>query len=302
MQDFVSGQVYAARSLGAPSGVDRFGFAWSPSNTLGLSDADFAAQTGSILDRLATAIRDSATNASDACAPAWCTTSLAGAAFTTAWQSFSTWTPTVVAFTSPAATFTAGSSTQVTVQLQAAGIAQTATSPQTVSFATTSASGSFAPSATATIPAGASSVTVSYSDSQPGSPVVSATLAGQAAVTQTETVTAPVTSGPPLTQPPAGTTTVPPSTPSPVAVPAAQPKPPTATVSVRRVAGHVVAKVVVRPRGRVVIALRVRRGSSIVASLTARTTRAGTFSWRSRKKLPAGRYAARAVVRSTSTA
>ena len=65
MQDFVSGQVYAARSLGAPSGVDRFGFAWSPSNTLGASDADFATQTGALLDRLAAAIRDTGTDAGE---------------------------------------------------------------------------------------------------------------------------------------------------------------------------------------------------------------------------------------------
>ena len=42
---------------GAPA--DRFGFAWAPSNTLGLTGADFAAQTGAILDRLGAAIRDS---------------------------------------------------------------------------------------------------------------------------------------------------------------------------------------------------------------------------------------------------
>jgi hypothetical protein len=306
MEDFVSGQVYAARSLGAPSGVDRFGFAWSPDNTLGLSDADFTAQTGSILDRLAAAIRDSETSASDACAPAWCTTSLAGATFTTAWQWFSTWTPTVVAFTSPAATFTAGSSAQVTVQLQAAGVAQTASSAQTVTFATSSASGSFAPSATATVRIGASSVTVTYADTQPGSPVVSATLAGQPAVTQTETVTAPAPSPPPPSTPsgpaPVPAPTTPTPVPTPVVVPVVVPKPPTASVSVRRIAGHVVVKVTVQPHERVVITLRVRRGSSVVANVTTRTTPSGTFTWRSRKKLPAGRYVARAVVRSASTA
>ena len=46
MQDFVSGQVYAARSLGAPSGVDRLGLAWSPSNTLGLSNGARSGLTG----------------------------------------------------------------------------------------------------------------------------------------------------------------------------------------------------------------------------------------------------------------
>ncbi|MGN6799527.1 MAG: hypothetical protein ACTHKS_15410 [Gaiellaceae bacterium] len=302
MEDFVSGQVYAARSLGTPSGVDRLGFAWSPNNTLGLSDSDFASQTGALLDRLAAAIRDSGTSPAGACAPAWCSTSLDGAAFTTAWQWVSTWSPTTVAFTSPPAAFTAGSSTTIAVQLQAAGVAQTATADQTVTFATSSAGGSFAPSATVTIPAGASSATVTYADTEPGTPTVSATLPGQAPVTQVETVNAPP---PPAPAPP---TPSPPPTPAPTPAPttppvhAPRPAPPTAGVSVRRMNGHVVATVVVKPHVRVVVNLRVRRGSSVVADVTARTSATGTFTWRSRKRLPAGRYVARAFVRSASTA
>jgi hypothetical protein len=300
MNDFVSGQVYASRSIGAPSGVDRFGFAWSPNNTLALSGADFTAQTGALLDRLAAAIRDSGTSPVAACAPAWCTTSLDGAAFTTAWQGFSTWSPTTAVFTSPPATFAAGSSTAITVQLQAAGIARNADSAQTLSFATTSAAGSFSPSATVTIPAGASSATVTYADTQPGSPTVSATLAGQAPVTQVEIVTAPP-SQPPAPSPPAPTPAPTPTpTPTPVVVP--KPAPPTASVSLRRVDGHLVATVVVKPHVRAVITLRVRRGSSVVAAVTARTTATGRFTWRSKRKLPKGLYAARAVVRSASTA
>jgi hypothetical protein len=300
MNDFVSGQVYASRSIGAPFGVDRFGFAWSPNNTLALSGADFTAQTGALLDRLAAAIRDSGTSPVAACAPAWCTTSLDGAAFTTAWQGFSTWSPTTAVFTSPPATFAAGSSTAITVQLQAAGIARNADSAQTLSFATTSAAGSFSPSATVTIPAGASSATVTYADTQPGSPTVSATLAGQAPVTQVEIVTAPP-SQPPAPSPPAPTPAPTPTpTPTPVVVP--KPAPPTASVSLRRVDGHLVATVVVKPHVRAVITLRVRRGSSVVAAVTARTTATGRFTWRSKRKLPKGLYAARAVVRSASTA
>jgi hypothetical protein len=302
MEDFVSGQVYAARSLGAPSGTDRFGFAWSPSNTLGLSAADFASESGSVLDRLAAAIRDSGTDTASACSPSWCSTSLAGAAFTSAWAGFSTWTPTTVAFTTPASAFTAGSSAQVTVQLIAAGIVQTAASPQTVTFASSAASGSFSPSATVTIPAGESSATVTYTDTQPGAPVVSATLAGQSPVTQTETVTAPAASPPPPPPPVPPTPTPTPSPVTPVTIPVVVSKPPTASVSVRRVAGHIVATVVVLPHRRALITLRVRRGSSTVALLTVRTTATGTYTWRSRRKLPVGRYLARAVVRSASTA
>jgi hypothetical protein len=302
MQDFVSGQVYAARSLGAPSGIDRFGFAWAPNNTLGLSDADFTAQTAALLDRLAAAIRDSGIDPASACAPAWCQTTLAGAAFTTAWQSFSTWSPTTLVFTSPPGTFTAGASLQLTVGLRAEGVPQTATSPQTVTFSTSSAGGSFTPSATATIPAGASSVTVTYTDSLPGTPVVSATLAGQQAITQTETVTAPLPSPPPPPGQP--TPPTPPPTPTPTPPTPQTPPPPvrrTASVTLRRVAGHLVATVHVRPRARVVVTLRVRRGSSIVTVLTARTSTAGTLTWRSRRKLPPGHYDARAILRSPST-
>jgi hypothetical protein len=303
MEDFVSGQVYAGRSLGAPSGVDRLGFAWSPNNTLGLSEADFATQTGALLDRLAASIRDSASTADAACAPAWCTTSLDGSAFTTAWQWFSTWSPTLLVLTSPAETFAAGSSAVITVQLQAAGVPQTAGSAQTVTFATTSAAGSFSPSATVTIPAGASTASVTYTDGEPGTPTVSATTAGLEPVSQVETVTAPPPPPPPPSAPlpaPSVPTAIPTPTPPPVVLP--KPAPPAASVSVRRVDGHVVAKVVVKPRGRVVVTLRVRRGSSVVADVTARTTVAGTFAWRSKRKLPPGRYVARAIVRSASTA
>jgi hypothetical protein len=197
MEDFVSGQVDADRSLGAPSGVDRFGFAWAPNNTLGLSSSDFAAQTGTILDRLAAAIHDSYSAPDNACST-FCTTSVAGAAFTTAWQAFSTWSLPGLAFTTPAATFPAGGSTALTVAVTTSGVPQVQSTPALVTLSTTSPQGGFATAATgpftttltATIPAGASSVTVYYSDRLAGAVTVSAALAGQAAVAQTETVTA----------------------------------------------------------------------------------------------------------------
>jgi hypothetical protein len=64
----------------------------------------------------------------------------------------------------------------------------------------------------------------------------------------------------------------------------------------------VVVIVVVSQKARVPILLRVRRGSSTVALVRTSTTRAGTYTWRSKKKLPAGRYVARATIRSASTA
>jgi hypothetical protein len=202
MQDFVSGQIYAARSIGAAYAVDRFGFAWAPSNTQGLTTADFNAQSASILDRIGAAIRDSGAPSADpgaaACAPAWCTTVVDGAAFTTAWQGFSTWSGTGLVVSSAPATFTAGSSMPVSVQIQTAGVPQNATSDQQVTFASTSGSGAFSTSSTGpwtptlsvTIPAGTSSASVFYTDTLAGSPSISASLAGQPAVAQTESVTA----------------------------------------------------------------------------------------------------------------
>ena len=74
-----------ARSA-SPSGVDRLGFAWAPQNSLGLTTADYTAQTASVLDRIAASIRDSGDVGADAACSTFCATSLDGAAFTTAWS------------------------------------------------------------------------------------------------------------------------------------------------------------------------------------------------------------------------
>src|SRR6185437_552964 len=116
---------------------------------------------------------------------------------------------------------------------------QDADSAQTVAFATTSSGGTFSPSATVTIPAGSSSVTVTYADTQPGSPTVSATLVGQAPVTQVESVTAPPPPPPPPSPAPTPSPPTPTPTPTPPPVVAPKPAPPTASVSVRRVNGHI---------------------------------------------------------------
>ena len=62
MSAYISAQVDAMRSYTAATGQarDHWGFAWAPSNTTGMPAGDFATQTGQLLDRLATAIRDSA--------------------------------------------------------------------------------------------------------------------------------------------------------------------------------------------------------------------------------------------------
>lgn len=104
MKRFVSAQVQANRLYagqhpqGAPDG--RVGFAWAPHNvTDPLPGADFTAQSGDLLDRLAAAIHDSYAEGGHspvgACAPGsgedWCSYDLPGAAFTDAWSTFGSW-------------------------------------------------------------------------------------------------------------------------------------------------------------------------------------------------------------------
>ena len=329
MEDFVSGQVDAARTLGAPSGVDRLGFAWAPSNTLGLSDSDFATQTGEVLTRIAAAIHDTGVPADDpgaaACAPAWCTTTVDGAAFTTAWQSFGAWSLPGLVFTSAPATFAAGSSVQVGVQIQTDSVPQNASADENVAFSSTSPTGGFSagpggpwsPSLAVTIPAGSSTATVYYSDTAAGQPTVTAAASGLAQGSQAETVTAggsppppaPPAPGPaPLPVPP---TPSPPVTSPPVPAPQATPAPPTPTLRIASVrlttaAHHLIVTVkVVRgsaaARGTEIL-LRVRKGSSVVAVVQLRTNARGLVVWRSRKPLPGGHYIARATIRSASTA
>jgi hypothetical protein len=127
-------------------------------------------------------------------------------------------------------------------------------------------------------------------------PVAATWTASRGAVSQTGLYTAPAK---------ATTATVTASTGTLVAtatIRVTRPAPKVAFARAAHVHGHVVARVVVRPAGRLPIRVRVRRGSSTVARLTVWTSRTGTFTWRSRKQLPAGRYVVRVAVRSASTA
>ena len=76
--------------------------------------------------------------------PAWCTTAVDGAAFTTAWEGFSAWSVPALAFTSAPAAFVAGASAQLTVQLQTDGVAQNAGADESVTFSSTSPTAQFA--------------------------------------------------------------------------------------------------------------------------------------------------------------
>jgi hypothetical protein len=209
MEDFVSAQVYAARALDADAQLpaDRFGFAWTPNNSLHVRANDFTGQTQAILTRLAQAIRDSAAtvDASDpgigACAGGqWCQEAVIdGAAFTNQWAAFSTWTQTGIGFSGPPVSFTAGTTAgPIGVQLQAGTIVTSSTSDTPVTVASTSPKGLFAtspagpwtPTLALTIPAGTTSAAFYYQDTLAGSPTISAAINGQPAATQVETVVA----------------------------------------------------------------------------------------------------------------
>ena len=199
MQSYVSSQVNAHRSFGA----SRFGFAWAPKNLNALATADFTAQTDAILDRLAASIAGA-----DACAPSWCGGDLAGAAFTTGWQTFAAWKPSVLAFTTAAQTIAAGaaSSALTLEQRTNTGVPYTAGLPVSVELASSFAGGSFStgaagpwtPTLTVSIPSGTASVSVYYRDTEPGSPTITASAAGKVAATQVVTVT-PADTTPPET-------------------------------------------------------------------------------------------------------
>ena len=209
MQDYVSAQTYALRSYGAttqPAGSDHFGFAWSPKNATGLSAGDFDAQSGQILDRLASAIRDS-DQAGDPADPGRnacgigrdvCSTSISGAAFNEGWKSFAYWGQGGLAVVTPAQAITAGSASQpIQIQLQSSGAAVASTSDVAVTLSSSSATGRFstgdgawAPTLRLVVPAGSSAAPpFLYSDTIAGSPVITAAATGLTSGTQTVTVT-----------------------------------------------------------------------------------------------------------------
>jgi Divergent InlB B-repeat domain/Fibronectin type III domain len=204
MEDYVSAQVDAMRSYEAGLGLtsDRVGFAWDPSNTLGLSSSDFASETGSLLARLAAAIAasgDPTAPGAGACQSPWCTANVDGAAFTPSWSAFSSWTPTGPAFGSAPVTVTAGSATgPMSVETQVGGIVTALPIDTTVGLSSSSPGGSFSTSPTGpwtptlalAVPAGATSATFYMRDTQTGNPTVNATIGTQAAA-QIEIVTEP---------------------------------------------------------------------------------------------------------------
>src|SRR5262245_18729585 len=204
MQDYVSAQIDAMRSYDASLGwsTDRIGFAWDPSNSLGLSAGDFSAQVAAIQSRLAAAIAlsaDPAAPGAGACAAPWCTATVDGAAFTHAWSTFSSWTPTSAGFATTPVTVAAGSaSSPITIQPTIGSVVAALPIDTAVHVSSTSSGGSFStsargpwtPSLDVTIPAGATSASFYMLDTAPGTPTVTAAV-GAVARTQVEVVTAP---------------------------------------------------------------------------------------------------------------
>jgi hypothetical protein len=212
MQDFVSAQTYALRYDGASrgGGQDRWGFAWAPRNGFGLATADFAAQTGALLDRLAAAIRDSALPAvagdpgAGACGlpaqNAWCARELPGASVSDTWRPFNVWAQPALAFVTPPQTVGAGAvSAPLAVQLRIGGLPTAAKDPVPVQVSSSSTAGGFAlapdgpftPTLTVSVPAGGTTTQqFVYRDTRTGSALLTAAAPGYLSTTQGVTVTA----------------------------------------------------------------------------------------------------------------
>jgi hypothetical protein len=212
MAGYVSAQVHALRYFSATNGQaqDHWGFAWAPRNASGTPAADFAAQTGLVLDRLAAAVRDSgqtpdpADPGSAACGPPgqnlWCVADLEGASLAESWKSFRTWTQPVLAFGTAAQTIPAGTpSAAMSVTLgTSSGLPATTPTALAVMLSSSSPSGTFSASPIGpwssvlalTIAAGTgTSPGFYYQDTRAGSHVLTASAVGVTSGTQTVTVT-----------------------------------------------------------------------------------------------------------------
>ena len=160
MGAYVSAQVHALRYYSATRGQaqDHWGFAWAPRNGTGFSVDEFTTQSGTVLDRLAAAIRDSADTldpanpGSGACGPPgqnlFCAADLPGARLTEAWKSFGAWTQSVLAFATQPQTIPAGqTSGPMSLSLvTSSGLSVTTPVPLTVTLSSSSPRGSFSSS------------------------------------------------------------------------------------------------------------------------------------------------------------
>jgi hypothetical protein len=207
MQQYVSAEVYALRNHGVRAGraTDRFGFAWAPKNLDALAPSDFTRRTAAVLDRIASAIRDSAADSPEdpgiaACGSSgvWCGGDLAGSSPSVGWRGFRAWSPTALAFVSAPQTIAAGVvSKPVSLEAQVAGVAArpsatvaaTITSSSPTGLFATAPGGPFAPSLSVQLPAGAfATAQLYYQDPTAGTATLTATAAGVVTGTQQITV------------------------------------------------------------------------------------------------------------------
>jgi hypothetical protein len=212
MAGYASAQVNALRYFSQTSGQaqDHWGFAWAPRNATGMSAADFAAQTNLILERLATAVRDSGQvpdpvePGSSACGPpgqnVWCVGDLEGARPAEGWRSFRGWTQSTLSLGTPPPAVTVGQpSAPINLTLvTSTGLPVTTPTPLTVTLSSSSPRGEFSSSPVGpwtstlilTIGAGTGTGGVfHYRDTRAGSAVLTASAGGATSGTQTVTVT-----------------------------------------------------------------------------------------------------------------
>lgn len=203
MGAYVAAQVDALRSFSIAAGQprDHWGFAWAPRNTTGLSNADFAAQTGQILDRIGAAIRDSSGASAEspitgACGgdETLCAIDLEGAAHNGAWRSFRAWAQSTLSLGPATPTQLVAGLPSPPLELSvAAAVAR----PVTVTLRTSSPAGAFSTSAAGPwTPSLALSVTPGvvapffYRDTRAGAATLTAASPGTTQATREVTVVA----------------------------------------------------------------------------------------------------------------
>ena len=203
MAAYLSGQVNALRYFSSTSAqpLDHWGFAWAPRNTTGIPNADFAAQTGQLLDRLGLAVRDSGdvvepeNPGSGACGAGetLCAVDILEARHNEAWRSFRAWAQSTLTISGVPATLAAGIASP---PLQLA-LASAVSRPLNVALRSSSPAGTFATTTagpwttTLTIPVAAGSgVVFHYRDTRAGKATLTASAPGTTAATSEVTVVA----------------------------------------------------------------------------------------------------------------
>ena len=204
MAAYLSAQVNALRHFSATSAQprDHWGFAWAPRNTTGLSNADFAAQTGQLLDRLAAAVRDSGdvvepeNPGSGACGAGetLCAVDIVEARHNGAWRSFRTWAQSTLTIGPAAPIRLIAGVPSAPLELS---LASAVVRPAAVTLRSSSSAGTFSTSAagpwTSTLSLSVSPGTIvafSYRDTRAGVATLTATAAGTTQATREVTVSA----------------------------------------------------------------------------------------------------------------